>query len=303
MGPGGDAHRRRAGPRGQLRTCLAPTGSDGPATARGRLGRSHYAVTVIAPNDRVTSLARGIKILRVLSEAGIPLSLAAVAERTDSTRATARRLLLSLQHVGYVATDGPTFWLRPQLMELGDLYLDRLGLPALARQHLALLAERVRDTCSLTILDGDTVVYVDRVKASRLMTVNIAVGTRLPAFIMSSGRVLLADLPPEELEDYLRTLTPGRVAGCTRSFPEEIKGIIERARVDGFAIADQELDPTLRSIAAPVYADGRAVAAVNISTPVGRTSSRQLREEVLPELLQTTRAIGAELAVNSQIEH
>ncbi|WP_322544909.1 IclR family transcriptional regulator C-terminal domain-containing protein (plasmid) [Rhodococcoides fascians] len=202
-----------------------------------------------------------------------------------------------------MATDGPTFWLRPKLMELGDLYLDRLGLPALARQHLALLAERVRDTCSLTILDGDTVVYVDRVKASRLMTVNIAVGTRLPAFIMSSGRVLLADLPPEELEDYLRTLTPGRVAGCTRSFPEEIKGIIERARVDGFAIADQELDPTLRSIAAPVYADGRAVAAVNISTPVGRTSSRQLREEVLPELLQTTRAIGAELAVNLQIEH
>lgn len=249
-------------------------------------------------DDIVSSLLRGLDVLGILSASDQPLSLAEVARLGATTRATARRLLLTLERIGYVATDGPTFWLRPKVMELGDAYLDGLGLPRIAHPHLAALAERVRDTCSLTVLDGDTVVYVDRVKASRMMTVNIAIGTRLPAYAMSSGRVLLADLPEDELAAYLAGLHAEPITGHTRTAPAELASMVAQARADGYAIADQEIDPALRAVAAPVRGpDGQAVGAVNVATHVTRASLEQLRDEVLPELLAATRAIEADLAV------
>lgn len=254
-----------------------------------------------ASNDEiVSSLARGLEVLGILSAAEERLTLADIARSASTTRATARRLLLTLERIGYVATDGPTFWLRPKVMELGDAYLDGLGLPRIAHPHLASLADRVRDTCSLTVLDGDTVVYVDRVKASRMMTVNIAIGTRLPAYAMSSGRVLLADLPDNELGAFLDGVHAEPITGRTRTTRDELATMVARARKDGYAITDQELDPALRSVAAPVHGpDGRAVGAVNVATPVTRTSLEQLRDEVLPELLATTRAIEADLAASA----
>jgi IclR family pca regulon transcriptional regulator len=249
-------------------------------------------------DDIVASLLRGLDVLGILSAADQPLSLAEVARLGATTRATARRLLLTLERIGYVATDGPTFWLRPKVMELGDAYLDGLGLPRIAHPHLAALAERVRDTCSLTVLDGDTVVYVDRVKAPRMMTVNIAIGTRLPAYVMSSGRVLLADLPEDALAAFLDGLHAEPITGHTRTARAELAAMVAQARTDGYAIADQEIDPALRAVAAPVRGpDGRAVGAVNVATHVTRASLEQLRDEVLPELLATTRAIEADLAI------
>jgi IclR family pca regulon transcriptional regulator len=247
--------------------------------------------------ETVTSLLRGIEVIRILSASDGRMSLAEVARLADTTRATARRLLLTLEQQGYVATDGPTFWLRPKVMELGDAYLDGLRLPEIAHPHLAALADRVRDTCSLTVLDGDTILYVDRVKASRMMTVNIAIGTRLPAYAMSSGRVLLADRSDEDLRGFLDSLEAEPITGRTRTTREDIAAAITRARKDGYAITDQELDPALRSIAAPVRgSDGHAVAAVNVAVHVTRTSLEQLRTEILPELLATTQAIEADLA-------
>lgn len=255
-------------------------------------------MTATSPDSPVvSSFARGLDVLGILSRSEQPISLAEIARLADTTRATARRLLLTLERIGYVATDGPTFWLRPKVMELGDAYLDGLGLPRIAHPHLASLAERVRDTCSLTVLDGDTVVYVDRVKAPRMMTVNIAVGTRLPAYAMSSGRVLLAALPDQELDAFLNGLRAEPITGHTRTARDDVAALVKQARKDGYAITDQELDPVLRSVAAPVRGpDGRAVGAVNVATHVTRTSLHQLRDEVLPELLTATRAIEAELA-------
>ncbi|TQL66963.1 IclR family transcriptional regulator [Nocardioides albertanoniae] len=255
-----------------------------------------------ASSETVTSLLRGLDVLGILSRADHPVSLAEVARLADTTRATARRLLLTLEKLGYVATDGPTYWLRPKVMELGDLYLAGLGLPEVAHPHLAALAARVHDTCSLTVLDGDSVVYVDRVKASRMMTVNIAVGTRLPAFAMSSGRVLLADLGEQDLQRFLDGLHGEPITGHTRTSPAEVARLVARARADGYAITDQELDPALRSLAAPVRGpDGHTVAAVNVAVHVTRTSVQQLRDDVLPELLVTTRAIEADLAAAPQL--
>jgi IclR family pca regulon transcriptional regulator len=140
------------------------------------------------------------------------------------------------------------------------------------------------------------VVYVERVKADRMMTVSIAVGTRLPAFLMSSGRVLLADLSEAEFAAYLEGVDPAALTGPTIRSVADLGAAVGAAKADGFAITDQELDPSLRSLAAPVLGpDGRAVAAVNVSTHVNRTSLEQLRTEVLPELLASTRAIGEAL--------
>lgn len=252
--------------------------------------------------DIVASLARGLDVLALLSGAQDPLTLAEVARLADTTRATARRILLTLVRLGYVATDGPTFHLRPKVMELGDRYLECLRLPAIAHPHLTSLAERVRDTCSLTVLDGTDVVYVDRVKAARMLTVDIEVGTRLPAYALSSGRVLLAALDSDQLERYLAGLEAAPLTGRTITTPEEVARVIQRAREDGYAVADQELDPALRSIAAPVQGPGgAAVAAVNVSTHVTRTSVDQLRDEILPELLTAIRAIQVDLVEHTVV--
>lgn len=246
------------------------------------------------PDPLVASLANSVDVLRVLSTAPRGLSNAEIATRTGTTRATARRLLLTLQELGYVRGDGSSFRLRPRVMEIGQRYLGGLGLPDIARPHLEELCARVNDTCSLTILDGDSVVYVSRVKAQRMMAISIAVGTRLAAYRVSSGRAMLATLPAEELDLWISGVRERGSSDGQDDFPADFEEVIRSVRADGYALVDRDFNPMLRSIAAPVLgADGRAVAAVNVSTAVSRTTTQQLREEVLPELLQTTAAISA----------
>lgn len=251
--------------------------------------------------ELVGSLLRGLDVIAILSRSDEPLTLAEVAKLADTSRATARRLLLTLEREGYVAVEGPMFRLRPRVMELGDAYLAGLGLPRVAHPHLVDLSARVRDTCSLTVLVEGDVVYVDRVRANRMMAVNIAVGTRLPAHTMSSGRVLLADLDDEDFAAYIAALDEADLTGPLVRSAEDIVALVDAARVDGFAITDQELDPSLRAVATPVRGpEGRVVAAVNVSTHVNRTSLDQLRSEVLPELLAATRGIEEALSQESQ---
>lgn len=248
-------------------------------------------------NLLVASLANSIDVLRVLSDAPHGLSNAEIATHTGTTRATARRLLLTLQELGYVRGDGSSFRLRPRVMEIGQRYLGGLGLPDIARPHLEELCTRVNDTCSLTILDGDSVVYVSRVKAKRMMSISIAVGTRLPAYRVSSGRTMLATLPTEELDTWISGARERFAADGADDVPADLEEVLRSVRSDGYALVDREFNPMLRSIAAPVLGtDGRAVAAVNVSVAVARTTTQQLRERVLPELLQTTSAISAALA-------
>lgn len=249
------------------------------------------------PDPLVASLANSIDVLRELSSAPRGLSNAEIATRTGTTRATARRLLLTLQELGYVRGDGSNFRLRPRVMEIGQRYLGGLGLPDIARPHLEELCARVNDTCSLTILDGDSVVYVNRVMAQRMMAISIAVGTRLAAYRVSSGHAMLATLPTEELDTWIADARDRCAVEGTDDFPTDFEDLIRGVRTDGYALVDRDFNPMLRSIAAPVLdTKGRAVAAVNVSTAVSRTTTQQLREDVLPELLRTTSLISAALA-------
>lgn len=244
----------------------------------------------------VQSLERGLAVLQAFDTDSPRLALAEVARRTGLTRAAARRFLITLIELGYVHTDGHTYALRPRLLELGNSYLSAIRLPEIALPHLEKLAGQVRETSSLTVLDGDEVLYVARVYGSRLLTEAIAVGTRAPAYVTSTGRVLLGGQPSDAVADYLGRAELRPFTDATITDPARLSEEIDRARRQGWAIADEELADGLRSIAAPVRDnDSDVVAAVNISSHVSRASVQAMRREWLPELLATTARIEADL--------
>lgn len=244
----------------------------------------------------VQSLERGLAVVQAFDAESPRLPLTEVARRTGLTRAAARRFLITLTELGYVHTDGHTYGLRPRLLELGNSYLSAIRLPDIALPHLERLAAEVRETSSLTVLDGDEVLYVARVYGSRLLTEAIAVGTRAPAYVTSTGRVLLGGQPPDAVAEYLDRADLRAFTDATITEPARLADEIDKARRQGWAIADEELADGLRSIAAPVRDDASdVVAAVNISSHVSRASVQTMRRDWLPELLATTARIEADL--------
>ncbi|MEU7765248.1 IclR family transcriptional regulator [Nocardia sp. NPDC049190] len=247
--------------------------------------------------DFVQSLGRGLAVIRSFDADHPRRTLSEVAKDTDLTRATARRFLLTLVELGYVRTDGSLFWLTPRVLELGYSFLSSLSLPDVAGPHLETLAERVHESTSVSILDGADVVYVARVPVSRIMTVSINIGTRFPAFATSMGRVLLAGLSEDSLDEYLSEVTLAPLTGKTIDTVEQLREELNQVRDDGYCIVDQELEEGLRSLGAPVHdRSGAVVAAVNISTQAARYSMAAVRDTLLPALLETTSAIDLDLA-------
>lgn len=250
--------------------------------------------------DHVQSLARGLAVIRSFSATEPELTLSQVARATGLSRAAARRFLLTLEDLGYVRSDGRLFSLTPRVLELGYAYLSSLSLPEVADPHLERLAAEVHESASVAVLDGEDVVYVARVATARIMRVTISIGTRFPAHCTSMGRVLLAGLPPAELDAYLERAPLRRLTSHTIVLPAALRGELERVRERGWAIVDQELEEGLRSIAAPIRdRSGRTVAAVNVSTHASRTSLQAARRDLLPPLLATAAAIEADLAALS----
>ncbi|OZC48602.1 IclR family transcriptional regulator [Rhodococcus sp. RS1C4] len=246
--------------------------------------------------DYVQSLARGLAVIRAFDAEHPRRTLSDVAKTTDLTRATARRFLLTLVELGYVRSDGSMFWLTPRVLELGYSYLSSLSLPDVAGPHLEALAEQVRESSSVSILDGDDVVYVARVPVSRIMTVAITIGTRFPAFATSMGRVLLAGLPEDKLDAYLRRVELSPLTGRTITDVPSLRTELDSVRAQGYCLVDQELEEGLRSIAAPVRDHaGNVVAAANVSTQAARHSADAVREHLLPALLRATAAIETDL--------
>ncbi|GGG02305.1 IclR family transcriptional regulator [Rhodococcoides trifolii] len=248
-------------------------------------------------SDYVQSLARGLSVIRAFDATHSRRTLSDVARATDLTRATARRFLLTLVELGYVRTDGSSFWLTPRVLELGYSYLSSLSLPDIAGPHLEALAEKVRESASVSILDGDDVVYVARVPVSRIMTVSITIGTRFPAYATSMGRVLLAGLPTAAFETYLERVALSELTSHTVNTVDKLRSAVDEVRAQGFAIVDQELEAGLRSLAAPIHdAAGTVVAAANISTQAARYSIDAIHETLVPAILITTAAIDTDLA-------
>jgi IclR family pca regulon transcriptional regulator len=250
--------------------------------------------------DFVQSLERGLAVIRVFDADHAQLTLSEVARATGLTRAAARRFLITLVELGYMRTDGRLFALRPRVLELGYAYLSSLSLPEVAHPHMEALVAQVNESCSVSVLDGDEVVYVARIPTHRIMTVAISVGTRFPAYATSMGRVLLAAQPDAWVDAYLGRVDLVPITSRTVVDPEKLRTTLARIRERGFAVVDQELEEGLRSLAVPLHAsDGAVIAAMNISAHASRGTSEAIRKELLPPLVDAARRIEEDLAGGS----
>lgn len=233
----------------------------------------------------MTSLARGLAVMRCVAEADRPVTIADASRRTGLSRAAVRRCLYTLTTLGYVGHDERGYAVRRKALSLGHPYLSLTALAVRAQPLLDQLRDHLGESCSLGVLEDDGVYYVARAEAVRIMSVGLRVGSRLPLYPTSMGRVLLAGRSVEEREAYLdrveiAQLTPGTVTDRVR-----LMQIFQSIARDGYAIVDQELEMGIRSVAVPVMERGKVVAALNVGTSVLRVSQEDIRDHILPALL------------------
>ncbi|MFC3111324.1 IclR family transcriptional regulator C-terminal domain-containing protein [Undibacterium arcticum] len=246
------------------------------------------------PGDSyVQSFARGLAVLRSFGADAPAQTLSEVAERAELTRAGARRILLTLLHLGYVAAEGRLFRLTPKVLELGFAYLSSLPIWTQAQPVMEDLVESLRQSCSAAVLDGEEIVYVLRVPARKIMSINLGVGSRLPAYCTSMGRVLLAGLPPATLRERLAGMSLAPLTPHTIVDSERLQEAIEQVRIQGWCLVSEELELGLVSLAAPIVdRNGKVVAAINISGQVNNPSPASMLENCLPKLLAAAEKIN-----------
>ena len=221
-----------------------------------------------------------------------------MAAATGLTRAGARRILLTLQTLGYVKSDGKYYQLTPRIMELGFAYLSSTPLWNLAEPVMERLSDEIRESCSAAVLDGDEVVYVLRVHTHKIMSTNLSVGSRLPACWTSLGRVLLSALAPQQLEQVMAERQRKQFTRHTLQDDAALRNEIAQVRRQGWCLLNQELEEGLISIAAPIFnARGETVAALNISGQANRTTPDIMREQMLPRLLSAASEVSRLVAM------
>ncbi|MFP8833547.1 IclR family transcriptional regulator C-terminal domain-containing protein [Hydrogenophaga sp. XSHU_21] len=233
----------------------------------------------------VQSFARGLEVIRSFSADAGAQTLSDVAARSGLTRAGARRILLTLQALGYVSTDGKLYRLTPRILDLGFAYLSSMPIWNLAEPVMERLADAVGESCSAAVLDGTDIVYVLRVHTHKIVALNLNVGTRLPAYCTSLGRVLLSGLDDAEVKARLGASALRAHTRHTSTAPADLLAKVQQVRRQGWALVNQELEEGLISIAAPVKnRAGAVVAALNVSGQANRTSAAVMKDQLLPRL-------------------
>ncbi|HEY4069653.1 MAG TPA: IclR family transcriptional regulator C-terminal domain-containing protein [Burkholderiaceae bacterium] len=233
----------------------------------------------------MSSLARGLQVIRAFSEFRRNLTISQVSQATGLSRAAARRCLYTLRELGYVGEDNKRYFLRPQVLTLGHAYLSSTPLAVSAQPYLDEVSRVLHESCSAAILDGDDIVYICRSAETRIISISLLVGTRLPAYCTSMGQVLLAHLPDDALETYLARVRLVERTERTITSVAKLRKVLAQVRAAGFALLDQELEVGLRSIAVPVRdRRGNVVAAINVGTHASRRSPDDMKAHVLPEL-------------------
>ncbi|MBX3653094.1 MAG: helix-turn-helix domain-containing protein [Ramlibacter sp.] len=250
------------------------------------------------PGDSyVQSFARGLEVIRSFNAQAPQQTLSEVAERSGLTRAGARRILLTLQALGYVQTDGRLYRLTPRILDLGFAYLSSMPIWNLAEPVMESLVARVKESCSAAVLDATDIVYVLRVPTHKIMSISLGVGSRLPAYCTSMGRVLLADLPEAELVARLEASDRQPLTRNTVTDIDALLARVAQVRRQGWCIVNQELEEGLISLAAPITnRAGRVIAALNISGQANRTNAKTAQEQLLPALLDSARTVSALLS-------
>jgi IclR family transcriptional regulator, pca regulon regulatory protein len=249
----------------------------------------NIAAEIDAMNDPnfMTSLARGLAVLRAFSDQRRSLTIAQISHKTGIPRAAVRRCLYTLKELGYADADGNNFSLKSKVLTLGYSYLSSTPLTVSTAPYLNAISRTLNESCSLAVLEDDEILYVARSATSRIMSVSLNTGSRLPAYCTSLGRVMLAHLPPEELDAYLGRVKLKAFTERTVVSAARLREILDGVRGDGYALLEEELEMGLRSLAVPVRgASGNVLAALNVGVHASRVSARQMLEEFLPVLLR-----------------
>jgi IclR family transcriptional regulator, pca regulon regulatory protein len=244
----------------------------------------------------MTSLARGIAVIRAFTQQKRRLTISQLSQRTGIPRAAVRRCLYTLAQLGYVnADEGRDFTLSPRILSLGHAYLSSTPLTAAAQPLLDRVSDVLHESSSIALLEEEEILYVARSSTNRrIMSVDLGIGTRLPAFCTSMGRVLLAHLPPEDLDAYMGNIK--LIVYTPRTIPtvDKLRRELDGIRRAGYAIVDQELEIGLRSIAVPVRdQSGTVVAAMNIGTHASRITVAEMEKTFLPELQSAANELGS----------
>jgi IclR family pca regulon transcriptional regulator len=246
--------------------------------------------------DVIDSVEKALRVLMTFSAEHPALTVSEAAELTNLTRTTARRVLLTLVRLGFVRADDRRFRLNPSVLRLGYGYLSSQPWWEHAQPRMRTLADRLDESCSMAALDGPDIVYVARVPSSRGTSITLTTGSRLPAYPTSMGRVLLAALPPAELDAYLREVELVALTERTVTDPARLRAELDAVRARGYALVDGEREIGVRSVAAPVRTrSGVVLAALNVSVNAARISVEDLTERCVPVLLETARAISADV--------
>ncbi len=237
------------------------------------------------PTDLLGSFAKGLSVIEAFTAERTKLTISDAAAATGLDRAAARRCLLTLTELGYADFDGKNFSLTPRILRLGTSCLATLPLPRIVQPLLDKLSAEIGQSTSVSILDRGEIVYVARAAQQRLMSINLMAGSRLPASCTSMGRVLLANLSDAEVRKILKDMPPRKRTPKTITSPEKILQLVRRARTEGFAIVDQEIEIGLRSIAVPLFdSRGRTVAALNAGVAAVQDSAGELKHLYLDKL-------------------
>ncbi|MFK0088282.1 pca regulon transcriptional regulator PcaR [Pseudomonas sp. NPDC090755] len=247
--------------------------------------------------DFMTSLARGLAVVQAFQERKRHLTIAQISHRTEIPRAAVRRCLHTLIKLGYATTDGRTYSLLPKVLTLGHAYLSSTPLAVSAQPYLDRMSDQLHEACNMATLEGDDILYIARsATVQRLISVDLSVGGRLPAYCTSMGRILLAALDDATLHEYLEHADLQAKTSRTIHDPVALLECLQQVRQQGWCVVDQELEQGLRSIAVPVYdASGQVLAALNVSTHAGRVSRTELEQRFLPIMLAASRDLSAQL--------
>jgi IclR family pca regulon transcriptional regulator len=252
-----------------------------------------------ASSEFVQGVSRCFAVIRTFGPDATSLTISGVAARSGLTRSVARRYLLTLKELGYVVQNGTLFSMTPRLLELGFTYLSTIDVARVAQPFMERTVERLHESCSAAVLDGNDIVYVVRVPARRIMSANLVLGSRLPAHATALGKVLYAYGPAKQLEQYLERRPLDRLTNATITDERTFRKALDEVRRRGWAAASDESEVGVRSIAAPVFNHRNQVeAAVNVAGHASRLSMKELRDVCLPVLLDTTRRISRALGAS-----
>jgi IclR family pca regulon transcriptional regulator len=246
--------------------------------------------------DFVLSLARGLQVIEAFETNTKGLTVSGVARQTGLSRAAVRLLLLTLERLGYAESDGGVYELKPRILRLGYSYLSSNSLAKLADPILDRIAEALHEAVALGVLEGEDVLYIAHHGVRRVMSVGVSVGTRLPAYCTSGGRVLLAALPETQFRAFLAKMKLRPMTAKTITEKAAFAAMIEKVRLQGFALVDEELEPGLRSLAVPVRSrQNVVVASMNTGVQAAQLPAADMMDRILPALKEGAHMLGQQI--------